>query len=902
MAEVEVPVKETPQTIFRKDYTPTPYLIETVNLNFLLGEDITTVTSRLHFKPNPAGHGPGDLVLNGRSDVKLISVAVDGKALDSNAYTLTPKLLTLSGLPEGEFDVEIITEIKPQENSLLEGLYKSSGNFCTQCEAEGFRGITFFYDRPDVMARYTTRIEADKALYPVLLSNGNLVAEGDMEGGRHFTVWEDPFLKPCYLFALVAGNLSMKEDSFTTMSGRKVALRIFVQEKDLGQVDHAMESLKASMKWDEDVFGLEYDLDLFNIVAVDDFNMGAMENKSLNVFNSRLVLASPDTATDMDYHRIEGVVAHEYFHNWTGNRVTCRDWFQLTLKEGLTVYRDQEFSADMLSRPVKRIDDVMVLRSAQFSQDAGAMAHPIRPEQYIKMDNFYTVTVYEKGAEVVRLYDTLLGKDGFRKGMDLYFKRHDGQAVTCDDFLSAMADANGVDLSGLKPWYSQAGTPVVTVSGRYDAAAQTYTLSARQDTPPTPGQPDKVPLLIPLKVSLLGPDGHALPLRLQGQVEDLGHETVLRLEKAQQDFTFTSVSSEPVPSVLRNFSAPVKLEVEGQTDAHRLFIFAHDTDPFSRWEAGQRLAKALLLKLYSAASNTAGGGTREERLAAAGGVSDDLVSAYRSVLTDESLDGMFVAMAVTLPSGSELVDAIPCADPVLAHDVRTYVVRQLAQRLRPELNAAVKRCDAPAGEAYSPSFAQSARRALKNKAMAFLASLDEPDVSAELAERFRSAGNMTDSVAALSALVETTSSELKEQCLDEFYQRWKDQPLVLLKWLGIQSMSNAPGNLSRVKMLSEHPAFNISNPNSCYSLLLGFARSAVNFHAGDGSGYEWLADMILKVDKVNHQVASRMASAFTTWKQFDLERQSMIKQQLTRLAATNGLSENVFEIVNKSLA
>ncbi|KAK9814410.1 hypothetical protein WJX72_005522 [[Myrmecia] bisecta] len=892
-----------PKTIYRRDYTPTPYLVDQVNLTFLLGEDVTRVQSKMQMRPNPNaptnGANPA-VLLNGSKDTKLVGVKVGGKDVPSSQYRVEPKLLTIEGVPAGEFELEIEVEIKPQENTALEGLYKSSGNFCTQCEAEGFRNITYFYDRPDVMAKYTTRIEADAKTYPVLLSNGNLIDSGSLDGDRHYAVWEDPFKKPCYLFALVAGNLAVHEDMFTTMSGREVVLRIFVEQKNLARVGFAMESLKKSMKWDEEVFGLEYDLDLFNIVAVDDFNMGAMENKSLNIFNSRLVLASSDTATDMDYSRIEGVVGHEYFHNWTGNRVTCRDWFQLTLKEGLTVFRDQEFSSDMNSRPVKRIEDVMRLRTAQFSEDAGPMAHPIRPDSYIKMDNFYTLTVYEKGAEIIRMYHTLLGKEGFRKGMDLYFERHDGQAVQCDDFLAAMADANSTDLSGIARWYGQAGTPTLTVSTSYNPSARTFTIHAAQATPPTNGQPNKVPVLIPFAVGLLGKDGHEIPLKLQGGERDLGTTAVLRLEHDEQTFTFTDVPEQPVPSLLRNFSAPVKLDYQGQTEADLVFLLAHDTDPFNRWEAGQRLAKNLLLKLYAAAMDTSKGASLEERVQSAGGVTSGFADAFKAVLTDKGLDGMFIAFATTLPASSELVDMIPNADPLVLHEVRKYVVKELAARLRPELEAILKATDSKPGEEYVFNAAEASRRALKNKALGYLAALGDAQITADVLRRFREAGNMTDKVAALASLADMEGEE-RETAMSEFYESWRDEPLVLLKWLALQAGSNAPGNLRQIKALLDHPAFNITNPNACYSVFLGFTRSAVNFHASDGSGYEFLGDSVLKVDKINRQVASRIAGAFTTWKQYDAERQTMMKAQLQRIVEAEGLSENVFEIVSKSL-
>ncbi|KAG1656781.1 hypothetical protein FOA52_007829 [Chlamydomonas sp. UWO 241] len=898
---------EEPPTKFRKDYAATPYLIDSVSLDFVLNDDVSHVHSKIAFKPSYAAGAPPPLVLDGRKDITLVSVKINGVDVPATGYALTEKTLTIEAPPAGAFELAVTVAVKPQDNSLLEGLYKTSGNFCTQCEAEGFRGITYFYDRPDVMTTFTTRIEAPKA-YPVLLGNGNLKESGDLDGDRHFTVWEDPFRKPCYLFALVAGNLAMKERDYTTCSGKAVKLRIFTAEKDISKVDFALDSLVKSMKWDEDTYGLEYDLELFNIVAVDDFNMGAMENKSLNIFNSRLVLASPDTATDGDYGRIEGVVGHEYFHNWTGNRVTCRDWFQLTLKEGLTVFRDQGFSGDTNSAPVKRIEDVSVLRASQFTEDAGPMAHSIRPDSYIKMDNFYTVTVYEKGAEVVRMYQTLLGKEGFRKGMDLYFKRHDGHAVTCDDFLAAMADANGADLEGMKTWYSQAGTPRVEVSTQYNAASQTFTLTAKQSTGPSPGQTAKAPVLIPLAVGLLGADGKDMALTLQDGTTSADTTVVLRLEKTEQSFVFTGVSEEPTLSVLRGFSAPVKLTVLGQSDEQLLFLFANDSDPFNRWESGQRLLKKLLLQLYTAVASKGGAGASSRidvsaECSAAGGVGASLAAAFKGILTDPALDGMFKTMAMSIPPSAELLDSIPGADPVLLYEVRMFVVRQLAARLRPELEAAMKANEDAPGEPYAFNSAACARRALKNKSLAMLASLAQEDTTRLALERYQGATNMTDTIAALSALVELKGPE-RATALDAFYGRWKAEPLVLLKWLGLQAMSNAPGNLELVKTLEADPsAFNVSNPNNCYSLYLGFARSPINFHAADGSGYKWMADSVLKVDKINHQVAARMASAFTTYRQYDTERQAMMKAQLQRIVdhQKEGLSENVYEIASKTL-
>lgn len=897
--------KKQPVEKFRKDYEPVPYTVEEVELTFKLGEDVTTVESSMAMKPLNVNGVAKSVYLNGREDVVLKRVSINGSELEKGKqYEVASDGMTIhaDAIPKDDgWTLEVVTEIKPQENSLLEGLYKSSGNFCSQCEAEGFRGITYFLDRPDVMAIYTTRIEADKEKYPVLLSNGNLVESGDMEGGKHFAVWKDPFKKPCYLFALVAGNLAMKEDTYKTVSGKDVALRIYVQEENIGKVDFAMESLKRAMKWDEDTFGLEYDLNIFNIVAVDDFNMGAMENKSLNVFNSRLVLATPDTATDGDFARIEGVVGHEYFHNWTGNRVTCRDWFQLTLKEGLTVYRDQEFSADMNSRPVQRVTDVIRLRSAQFTEDGGPMAHPVRPDSYIKMDNFYTVTVYEKGAEVVRMYETLLGKDGFRKGMDLYFQRHDGNAVTCDDFLKAMADANGEDLSDLAKWYGQAGTPVVKAKGAYDAATKTYTLSLSQSTPATPGQENKIPVLIPVRLALLGQDGNPVSLRLRGSDATPSDEVVLRLAKASEEYVFEGVEGEPVPSLLRGFSAPVKIDLENQNDENLEFILANDTDPFNRWEAGQILGRKLVIKLYEAAMSHQDNQTVEEAAQNAGGVSSSLVEAFRSLLKAQDLDGQFRAYAIGLPAASELIGAIPEADPVVVHKVRSYIVKEIASRLRPDLEAAMKENEDAPGTAYHFSAAECARRALKNRAVMYLASLKDDTISESIFKRFKEATNMTDEISALAAL-DIAGGKHRDEAFDLFFEKWKGEPLVLLKWFTLMAESNQEGNLEVMKKLMDHPSFNIKNPNNNYSLFGGFSRSAVNFHAADGSGYKFMADAIIKLDGINHQVAARLVAPFTAYKRYDATRQELIKKELERIVKKEGLSANVYEIVSKSLA
>jgi len=872
-----------PATIYRKDYAAYPYVLESVNFKFELGEESTTVTGTYKVVPNHGGEPPS-MVLQGTS-MDLKSIKVDGSDVPSDKYKVDEKSLCLESLPAGEFTLEMVTEIKPQENTSCEGLYKSSGNFCTQCEAEGFRRIMYFPDRPDVMSKYTVRIEADKDLYPVLLSNGNLQESGDLTGNKHYAVWVDPFKKPCYLFALVAGQLKKLEDTFTTASGKEVQLRIFVEEHDLPKCSFAMESLKKAMKWDEDVFGLEYDLDLFNIVAVHDFNMGAMENKSLNIFNSRLVLATPETATDSDYFGIERVVAHEYFHNWTGNRVTCQDWFQLSLKEGLTVYRDQEFSADMNSRGTRRISDVATLRAAQFPQDAGPMAHPVRPDSYIKMDNFYTVTVYNKGAEVVRMYRTLLGVEGFRKGMDLYFRRHDGCAVTCDDFLSAMADANGADLSQFSTWYSQAGTPRLEVESSYDADAQTFSLLFRQSCPPTPGQEDKKPFLLPIRMGLIGSEsGKELPLNKEGATD-----LVLRMTETEQLFTFSNITERPIPSLLRGFSAPVILTSD-LSDEDRVFLVANDTDEFNRWEQLQALSRNLLLSLledYSA-------GKQLE-------MDTGLVEAIRKTISNPQVDNDFKRCVLSLPGEGEISEMVSPANPAAIHEVREFAVLSMVTALEGELRQLFEECSTPAGEPFSPDPASMARRGLCNTSLGLLCKLKTDDMVLVAERNYNIATNMTDSFAALAA-ASSIQGPRREAMLTAFYKRWAEDPLVLNKWLSLQAGSNIPGNLANVQALLEHPAFDISNPNKVYSLLGGFCSSSVNFHAEDGSGYKFLADMILKLDGMNAQVASRMASPFTRWRKYDEVRADKMHAQLQRiLAAKDNLSPNTFEIVSKSL-
>ncbi|WP_029008006.1 aminopeptidase N [Azospirillum halopraeferens] len=883
--------KGTPGAILLKDYRPPAHLIETVDLRFDLRDDVTTVRATLTVRRNPAcaeaqdaadtvEHPP--LVLDGQR-LELVSVALDGRALTPDCYTVDADRLTIPHVPDA-FTLETVVRIKPQENTALEGLYTSSGNYCTQCEAEGFRKITYFPDRPDVMARYSTRIEADKARYPVLLSNGNPVDSGDCPDGRHWARWEDPFPKPCYLFALVAGNLRCVEDRFRTRSGRDVALRIYVEPGNEDKVDHAMASLKRSMAWDEEVFGLEYDLDIFNIVAVSDFNMGAMENKSLNVFNTKYVLAKPETATDQDFLNIEAVVAHEYFHNWTGNRVTCRDWFQLSLKEGLTVFRDQEFSADMHSRPVKRIAEVQRLRTVQFPEDASAMAHPVRPDSYVEINNFYTPTVYDKGAEVIRMIHTLLGRERFRKGMDLYFARHDGQAVTCDDFVAAMADASGVDLAQFSLWYRQAGTPVLDVAGAYDAAARTYRLTVRQSVPPTPGQPAKQPMHIPLAMGLTGPDGRDLPLRLAGEDAAAGTGRVLEIRRAEEVFEFVDVPARPVPSLLRGFSAPVRLKTD-LSDADLAFLMAHDSDAFNRWEAGQTLGTRILLGMI------AGGGN--------GTLPDAYVRAMEALLEDAAADPAFAAQALVLPGEAYLATQMEVVDPVAIHEAREAARRALATALRPRWLATYR---ANAGnEPFAVDAAAIGRRALKNLSLAYLMALGDDEALGLCVGQFHGAHAMTDAIAALQFLADTDTPE-REAALGAFHDRWKDEPLVMDKWFMVRATSKRADALADVTRLLAHPAFEIRNPNKVYALIGAFAGgNPVRFHAADGAGYAFLADQVLRIDPINPQVAARLMGPFSRLRRFDTGRQDLMRAQLRRIVAQSGLSPDVYEVASKSL-
>jgi len=875
----------------RADYRPPAFLIDRVALEFDLDPDATRVTSTLAFRRNPVAH-PDDrtapLVLDGEQQQQL-AVELDGAALAPSRMQLAPGRLVIAD-PPAAGTLTVRSTIHPAKNVALEGLYVSSGVFCTQNEPEGFRRITCFPDRPDVLAEYTVTIRADRDRYPVLLSNGNLVDAGAvMNGaeGRHYAVWHDPFPKPSYLFALVAGDLASLDDTFTTASGRKVALSIYSTPRNLPRCRHAMESLKAAMRWDEERFGREYDLDRFMIFCADDFNMGAMENKGLNIFNSRLVLADPSTATDDDYQAIEGVVGHEYFHNWTGNRVTCRDWFQLSLKEGLTVFRDQEFSADRGSRAVERIAAVEYLRRDQFAEDAGPMAHPVRPDEYQEINNFYTATVYEKGAEVIRMQHTLLGSERFRRGMDLYFARHDGQAVTCDDFVQAMQDASGVDLSQFKRWYSQAGTPVVRVAGRYDEKARTYTVDVTQETPPSPGQRAKLPFHIPLAVGLIGTHGRDLPLKAAVDDGVVATTRVLDVRNARQQFTFADVPAEPIPSIARGFSAPVRVEFP-YSDRELAFLAAHDSDPVNRWDAAQRTFVTALLWL-----------ARERRAGRAFALPHVLEHVVAHLIGDAASDPALIAMTLTPPDPAYVAAMESTLDADGVSAARVYLVRELAGRLRPAFEAIVTRHAPPRG--YAPTQAQIGPRRLRNVALRYLGALDDAAARALAIAQYNDADNMTDTIAALAAIKDSDAAE-RHDLYARFEARWRDEPLVLDKWFALEATALREGTLERVKSLLAHPRFNARNPNRVRSLVGAFAlRNFARFNAADGAGYAFVADQVLALDLANPQLASSIAGAFNLWKRFPEPRRGQMRAALERVAKESTLSPDVAEIVSRTL-
>ena len=892
------------RTVYRGDYTPPDFQVSKVELDVRLFEEETIVISHLKVKARePNAPSPKPLILDGEQ-MELLEIKLDGQPLHTRHYSIDSVSLTLPSVPD-VFDLEIKVRIHPEQNTSLEGLYRSGTMFSTQCEAEGFRRITYFPDRPDVMACYRTRIEADSKLYPVLLSNGNPIDSGVLEEGRHWALWEDPFPKPAYLFAMVAGELECLEDRFMTQSNREVGLKIFVEPGNLDRTPHAMQSLKESMEWDERRFGREYDLDLFMIVAVDDFNFGAMENKGLNIFNSRLVLASPETATDRDYNLVQGVIAHEYFHNWTGNRVTCRDWFQLSLKEGLTVFRDQEFSADMNSRAVQRINDVNLLRTHQFPEDAGPMSHPVRPDSYQEINNFYTLTVYEKGAEVIRMMHTLLGEEGFRKGMDLYFERHDGQAVTCEDFVSALEDANGFDLRQFRNWYRQSGTPKLEVSGAYDPKHKTYTLKVMQSCPDTPGQkgfgnintPDskpnpgsilqKNPFHLPLRIGLLDPDGNALPLKLKDHTPDANLQT-LEIRDTEEEFVFEDINHLPIPSLLRHFSAPVDL-IFNYTDADLAFLSAHDSDEFNRWEAGQQLMLRSFMSRMDAAKTN-------QPLQ----FPETLLQSFRNQLAiTENSDPSLLAQALSLPSESYLGEKMDVIDVEAVHRLRQMMLQELALQLEEDWNRLYQSMNDKGPYRLDPTAV--GRRKLKNLCLDFLVRADSKNGRKAAYEQFETSSNMTDTIGALSALNDSEAEE-REAAMAKFEKKWLDEPLVLDKWFALQATSNLPGTLEKVKTLTRHTRFDKNNPNRIRSVIGAFSMSNfTGFHDASGNCYCFLADSVIEYDQSNPMVAARLAGAFNRWRKFDPKRQELMQRQMERIGAVQKLSGDVREIITKTL-
>jgi aminopeptidase N len=876
---------DTAQSIRLKDYRPPGWLVETVSLDVALHPTAARIRATLALKPNPKS-ASAPLILNG-DGLSLISLKLDGTIMAPDSYVATPESLTIAQPPNGPFNLEIETIVDPSANTQLSGLYRSNGTYCTQCEAEGFRRITYFPDRPDVMAVYTTRVEANTTEAPVLLSNGNLVEHGEAPGGRHFAVWHDPHPKPSYLFALVAGDLACVEDHYVTMSGRNVTLRIFVEHGKQDHCAYAMDSLKRAMLWDEKSFGREYDLDIFMIVAVSDFNMGAMENKGLNVFNDKYVLASADTATDADFSHIEAVIAHEYFHNWTGNRITCRDWFQLCLKEGLTVFRDQEFSSDMRSRPVKRIADVRSLRATQFIEDAGPLAHSVRPETYKEINNFYTTTIYEKGAEVVRMVQTLVGQEKFRVGMDLYFARHDGEAATVEQFIQCFADASGRDLTQFMRWYSQAGTPEVTVSGKFDAARKTYILECKQAVPPTPGQTVKEPMVIPLSLGLVGRNGHDLPLNLS--TGEPMEQDVVVLNKPVARFEFVNIDEDPVISINRGFSAPIKLITDlAATDL--AFLAAHDADPFNRWQALQTISMRLLID--NVAALRSGRPTRSD---------DQLMLALAAILEDTALEPAFVALALVPPGESDIAREIGRdIDPDAILRARAGLRAAIGQQLGPALTALYDRM-ALSGD-YSPDAQSAGRRALRNVAIDLLAATGKPATIARVCRQYETANNMTDRMAALVTLSLHEVPE-REHALADFYTRYASDALVVDKWFSLQATIPQPNTLENVRRLTAHPAFSPANPNRVRALIGAFAQgNTTQFNRADGLGYDFVADTVLALDQKNPQISARLATAFRSWRMLEAGRRMKAEAALTRIKGAPGLSRDLADIVERAMA
>jgi aminopeptidase N len=871
------------EKIFLKDYLPPSFTVESVHLAFNLNDDFCRVIAKSEVtKASPAA---AEMFLNGE-ELKLISIKINNIELKNSEYKITPEGLTVFATPE-KFSLEIETELEPQNNTSLEGLYKSSGIFCTQCEAQGFRKITYFLDRPDVMTSYSVTIEADKAKYPVLLSNGDRISVQDLGNGRHKATWKDPHKKPCYLFALVAGDLGVIRDEFTTKSGHKVNLEVYAAHGKQERCHHAMDSLKKSMKWDEDTYGLEYDLNDYMIVAIDDFNAGAMENKGLNIFNSRLVLANSASATDVDFHSIESVVAHEYFHNWTGNRVTLRNWFQLSLKEGLTVFRDQEFSADMTDRGVQRIEDVDALRAGQFAEDAGPNSHPVRPDSCMAVDNFFTMTIYEKGSEVIRMMQTIVGRKGFRKGMDEYFKRHDGQAVTTDDFAAAIADANGKDFTQFKRWYVQSGTPVVSVQERFDAAKKEFHLKLSQTCPPTPGQATKEPFHIPLMMGLLDKSGQELQLNCAGIQKNSDGKFLIELKHTEEEYVFTGISERPVLSILREFSAPVNLKWEA-AEEDLYFLIEKDPDSFNRREMAQKVGLTVLADLVA-----------QSRKGQSLAVNKKFVDALSKIVRDEKLDPAFKAKMLQLPSLDILAQQQPVLDATAFYRAKIALRKAIAMENRQHFLDIYKKYHGV--DPTSRNTKVFGHRSLKNQALAYLAELHEEEITKMIDAQYWNAKNMTDRMMAMT-LLSDTSSPLREKVLADFYNEWKDDSVVINKWFTAQATtSSRPQTLEDVKMLAKHPAFNINNPNNVYSLLRAFGANLVRFHDPSTDAYAFYADKIIEIDAKNPQVAARLCSAFNFVKKLDDSMKSKALTQIKRIVAEETLSKNSRELLQSAL-
>jgi len=874
-----------PQTIYLKNYQEPNFYIKSTDLNFQIFEDKTVVRSRLTVEKNiNKNKGQEDLVLNGE-ELKLLSVTVDGELLSPNTYQCSDKTLVLSDLPS-QFILEIETQIHPDKNTALSGLYKSDGMFCTQCEAEGFRRITYYLDRPDVMAIFTTTIEADKKAYPVLLSNGNLVDKGE-DGDRHWAKWHDPFKKPAYLFALVAGDLTEIKDHYLTQSGKKVSLSIFVEAENAQKCDHAMQALKHSMQWDEQKYGLEYDLDIYMIVAVNNFNMGAMENKGLNIFNSKYVLADQATATDADFQGVEMVIGHEYFHNWTGNRVTLRDWFQLSLKEGLTVFREQQFTADMGTPIVNRISDVKQIRTRQYAEDSGPIAHPVRPNAYMEINNFYTMTIYYKGSEVIRMLHTLLGEAGFRAGMDLYFKRHDGQAVRVEDFINAMSDATQTDLTQFMNWYHQAGTPVVTVVKHFDSTTNILRFDFSQSCPKTPGQDEKKPFVIPIKIALYDAQGKQYPIAEHPDIKQTESGTFFVLDSESASLSFKSIDKPLVPSFLGNYSAPVKLHMD-YSEADLTLIIQHDQDGFNRWDKSQ-CYKSQVINLLMSELNVNKNVT----------LPNAFMTVYKNLLKDEQTDPSLLAELLSLPSFQYIAEELASVNVAALNHSITYLRDTLAKSLEQDFYNVYKRmAEIDSGQLDSVSISA---RSLKNTVLAFLGRSQNEDYIKAIENQYVNANNMTDKMGALAAInhwVHPTRDKLFAQ----FYQDFKDETLVMDKWFALQAQAELPDTLDRIQSLLSHKAFDIKNPNKVYALIRTFGASNAHcFHSPDGKGYEFIADRVIDLNQTNPQVAARVLETLTGWKRLDNQHGQLMRKALLKIQQVEALSEDVYEIVTKSL-